>query len=469
MLDVSTLCFQAIQREYRNAVVNHIRVRFKEAFPDTWEGQLKSPFKKEWDALVENAQIRRQTGEISTPLTDSFDLLGVNHFSNLFEKYLGVLFPQLEERGDVVQKEARQALLTWARAIKNFRDSALGHPPELDMDRHDALSLLDSASRLLDFVNKEAAIEVRRIRDIIDSGLESPPLSDPYQQPLVEGSTLPPRKAVAPSFVGRQTELAALHSWLDEPYQHVYFLAGDGGKGKTAIAYEFATFVRQNPPPGLEAVIWLSAKVRRFESGNTVTMESPDFGDLPSALQVVLSAYGAAGYHQDDINSMSEVVVDYMNQLPALIVMDDVDSLEGQNMEAMNFFLLRVAGTKSKVLFTTRRIPFNFVGTKATQVQGFRPGSEEGLKFIDSRIALYGLDASGFVRSDKNTILEACDGSPLYVQDLLRLCVVGETPSSAVRLWREYRGEGARRYALGREFDKLSEDAKLVLLTCALI
>ena len=467
MLDVSTLCFQAIQREYRNAVVKHIRVRFKEAFPDTWEEELESPFKKEWSSLKENAAIRRQSGEISTPLTDSFDLLGINHFANLFEKYFGVLFPHLEAYSENERKAARQSILSWARAIKNIRDPALGHPAEDDLDRRDALSLLDSAFRLLDFVNEEAASEVRLIWDTIDGREESETLPDPYQQPVIEGSTLPPREAIAPSFVGRQAELAELRSWLAEKYRPVYFLAGDGGKGKSAIAYEFATTVREDPPIDLEAVIWLSAKVRKFESGAMVTVDSPDFWDLPSALRVVLSAYGAVSYQNDDLESMSEATLEYMAQLPALIIIDDVDSLEDQNMEAMNFFLERTSATKSKVLFTTRRISFNFE-TRTTQVQGFRPGSEDGLRFIDSRLTLYGLDAKGFSRSEKNTILDACDGSPLYVQDLLRLCVVGETSSSAVRLWREYRGENARRYALGREFDMLSEDAQSVLLTCAL-
>ena len=467
MLDVSTLFFQAIQREYRNAVVRHIRVRFKEAFPDTWEAELESPFKKEWSSLKENAAIRRQSGEISTPLTDSFDLLGVNHFANLFEKYFGILFPQVEERNDREKKATMQALLGWARIVKNVRDPALGHPAEVDMDRRDALSVLDAAARLLVSVDEEAASEVRRIWDTIDGRESSETLPDADEPQFIEDSSLPAREAIAPSFVGRKAELTELRTWFVEPYRPVHFLAGDGGKGKTALAYEFATSLREEPPPELEAIIWLSAKIRKFDLDTTVAVDSPDFWDLPSALRVVLSAYGAVGYQEDDLDSMADAVVDYMAQLPALIVMDDINSLEDQDMEAMSFFVERTSLTKSKVLFTTRHIPFGFE-PRTTPVKGFTPGSDDGLRFIDSRIALLGLDSNGFGRADKNNILEACDGSPLYIQDLLRLCKVGETPSSAVRQWREHRGENARRYALGREFDKLSDDAKRVLLTCAL-
>ena len=48
----------------------------------------------------------------------------------------------------------------------------------------------------------------------------------------------------------------------------------------------------------------------------------------------------------------------YLSQLPALIILDDVDSLEGQNLEStMSYFLYRISASKSKILLTSRRVP----------------------------------------------------------------------------------------------------------------
>ena len=250
---------------------------------------------------------------------------------------------------------------------------------------------------------------------------------------MLEGSTLPSRESIAPRFIGRQPELRKLNEWLEDSYSRVWLLAGDGGKGKTAIAYDFAEATRNQPHPELEIVIWLSAKARKFVSGQSVDIESPDFWDLNSALDSVLRAYGAPDSEEMDTREKEKECLNYLGQLPALIILDDVDSLEGQNIEAMNFFVHRTHITTSKVLLTSRRVPFGMEPT-VTQVTGFEPRSDDGIRFIDSRIQMFELDPAQFPRATKNSILEACDGSPLFVQDLLRLCRIGELPDAAIRL-----------------------------------
>ena len=101
-----------------------------------------------------------------------------------------------------------------------------------------------------------------------------------------------------------------------------------------------------------------------------------------------------------------------------------------------------------------------------TQVSGLE--RDDGFRFIDSRMKMFDLDPAQFNRAVQGRILQACDGSPLFVQDLLRLCSVGESADRATKLWQNREGEAARRYALQREFDMLSNSAKKVLLACAL-
>ena len=49
MTEYSTnaICYEAIQRRYRNAAVRHIRKKFKSAFPDDYQDKLKHPFTEE--------------------------------------------------------------------------------------------------------------------------------------------------------------------------------------------------------------------------------------------------------------------------------------------------------------------------------------------------------------------------------------------------------------------------------------
>ena len=467
MVSTNTVCFEGICRVYRNAVVQHTRKILKECYPDDWPAKLASPFLKEWDLIRDAAEKPRQTGELGAQLVDDFDVLGVNHFHNLFDKYFQELFPDVQNMPDEAGKSAKQAILGWAGTIKNLRDPTLGHPAEADIDVKDAFMMLDSARRVLQFIDPDGAEQLAKLWESLGAGTLEFSVDHMYGERVVEGSTLPSRESTAPRFVGRQSELANLAAWFEDPLSRVWLLAGDGGKGKTAIAYEFAVAVRNEPPPKLEIIIWLSAKARRFVSGQSLDIESPDFWDLDSALGCVLQAYGVIDFAGKDIQAKSEECIEYLSQLPALIILDDVDSLQGQNVEAMNFFIERAHGTPSKVLLTSRRVPFG-MEPRVTQVTGFESASEDGIAFINSRIRLYELEPGQFPRALKGRILETCDGSPLFVEDLLRLCMVGETPSAAIELWKSRQGDNARGYALQREYDMLSAFAKKVLLTCAL-
>ena len=466
MFSTNSICFEGICRVYRNTVVKHIRGVLGSKYPDDWQDKISAPFHKEWEDIRGAAEIRRNTGELDGSLIDDADLLGVNHFYNLFESYFDDLFSGTEKLSGSDRRQSKQALLIWARNIKNLRDPVLGHPAEADVTDEDAYIMLDSARRILEYIDVHAAVTVAGLRDSVRrSGGNS--AADVFEkQRQLEASTLPPREIVAPRFVGRRTELEELNSWLRDPYSRVWLLAGDGGKGKTAIAYQFAVETLQEPPDDLEIVIWLSAKARRFVSGQTVDVEDPNFADLESALDWVLQAYGAPNAEEKDLGAKEEECRTYLSQLPALIILDDVDSLDRQHLEStMSYFLYRNPALKSKILLTSRRVP---LGMEHTQVKGFELGSADGISFIRSRLDIYHLEPDLFSNAVANDVLQACDGSPLFVQDLLRLCMVGEHPRAAVEKWKSAGGEAARRYALEREFEMLSESAKKVLLSCAL-
>ena len=380
MVSRNAICFQAVNIVYRHAVVGHIRNVLTTTYPDEWEAKLSAPFKKEWDQVRTNALSVRKTGEFETPLTDDFDLLSVNHFYNLFELYFEDLFPPSPKDSPEDRKRLRQAVLMWSRNIKQLRDPVTGHPSEVDVLKTDASVMLDSARRLLKAIDPEASTQVEEMWETVVS--DEPDLGDEGfgDHRVLEASTLPPREMVAPSFVGRQEDLRLLDQWLGDQRSRIKMLVGDGGKGKTAIAYEFAVATLNEPPTDLEIIIWLSAKARRFVEGSAVDVESPDFWNLDSALDWVLRAYGAVDIDLMDLSAKEYECLEYLSKLPALVVLDDVDSLEGQNVDAMNFFIHRTHMTPSKFLLTSRRIPFG-MEPNVTEVQGFNSG-DDGVRFI---------------------------------------------------------------------------------------
>ncbi len=273
---------------------------------------------------------------------------------------------------------------------------------------------------------------------------------------------LPAREQVAVEFVGRSSELAHLWSWFTDPHRRRWMLAGDGGKGKTAIAYEFATQVVEAVPKGIDSVVWLSAKRRELIDGVVRTREAPDFVDLESLLDAFLRAIGFTEKLSLPLPDKREYVLELFRELPCLLIADDIDSLDQDAEDAVEFLTVDAPATKSKVLLTSRRIPYG-LGTSSTQVVGL--AGEDGAAFIASRVRLHALDTAAFGPDVVAAVLNVTDGSPLYVEDLLRYCAVVPV-AKAIAEWRKAGGDAARRYALEREFDMLSPVARQIVLAC---
>ena len=82
--------------------------------------------------------------------------------------------------------------------------------------------------------------------------------------------------------------------------------------------------------------------------------------------------------------------------------------------------------------------------------------------FIRSRYELLGLDTKGLDAALVKQLIDCTGASPLYLEDLIRLVAVMPA-KQAIQEWTARSGDEARRYALGRELDKLSPVAREVL------
>lgn len=449
-----SICYEAIQRVYRNAVLGFVRKRLQDAHPSNFSTKVQAPFRKEWAEISAAAQQRRLTGEVANELIDDLDILGVNHFFNLFDVYYSLLIDEPQDTHPIQAKASKQTLLGWAKAIKSLRDP-VSHPSAADFSFEDSFAMLDPARRiLLRLQLQEAADEIKvwmsqlaGLTVAIDTAVE--PLED----------RLPAKESIIVDFVGRAQELGSLEAWFEDANTRRWALAGEGGKGKSAIAYRFATKIKHSAPEPYQLVMWISAKQRKFDEGAVVDVKTPDFTDLSTALDQILNAYGWDELRGHDLKKRRAKVLELLENFPALLIIDDADSLEGQAEDAVEFFSLNVPQTRTKVLLTSRRVLFG-MGNTTTHVSGL--SGQDAADFISSRCRITELDMN-VIQPHAPEILKVTEGSPLFIEDLLRLCSVMPV-KAAIAAWKERLGDKARQYALGRELDLLSPQAHQVLV-----
>ncbi|MBL8285934.1 MAG: putative DNA binding domain-containing protein [Acinetobacter johnsonii] len=106
---------------------------------------------------------------------------------------------------------------------------------------------------------------------------------------------LPSKSLICNDFVGREDLLTELWEWLNDEFEFVKILSGDGGKGKTSIAYKFCRTFLENPPIEYERILWLSVKEKQFSGINNsyYEIQDADFSDSLSFL-ICLADHSAA-------------------------------------------------------------------------------------------------------------------------------------------------------------------------------
>ena len=162
MTSSNALIYDAIQRVYRNAVVDRIRSGMQASYPNDYENRVTSQFDT-WDDIVSAAARSAVTGVVAHPHQDVFDYLDVSHFPVLLNNYFSVLAP-VEGVPPQQINELKRQLVSYAREIKTIRDP-LSHPGTSDISVFDAFRAVDSASRALRLLGlPEAAEEIEPLR-----------------------------------------------------------------------------------------------------------------------------------------------------------------------------------------------------------------------------------------------------------------------------------------------------------------
>lgn len=450
--DNDTAVFHAL-RIFRNAFITYCRSRLTPVLGENLNKDVRELFKKEWESIELSAHQARVTGYVSREPLDALDYLSVNHTHVLLEKYWTHLNPDSDENPET-SKRVRAQLAAWSRELTGVRNP-VAHAPQESLTLRDALRYTDSAARMLDVLRIP---EADRLRDLW-SGLIADSSSSEISAPSTL-DTLPSREQITTDFIGRTEHLADLWRWLEDDSRRIWALIGDGGKGKTTIAYEFANNSRGALSDyNLQGVLWLSAKQRRFVEGTTVPTSAADFCDLESALNWILVSFGWDEEISETTENKRRKAVELLSEFPMLIIADDIDSLDQEDEQAVEFFAQFVPQTGSKTLLTSRRSIFGLGGC-TTQVSGMTE-AEVG-DFLQRRAATVGLESGKITVSTIRRVRDVTDGSPLYIEDLLRLASFYSL-EHALSQWSGRRGDAARVYSLQREMEKLTTEAASAL------
>jgi hypothetical protein len=270
-----TICYRAIQIIYRNAIVSHFRTTLVGSVADKSRQIVREVLGDiRWSEAQAIAEKAKASSGMTIKPADDFDLIGVEHVALFIGSYFLDLCPTPKGLDSTLWRSSKKQLLGWVDSIKEGRN-VISHPHSEDLDFADSYRLLDTCRRTLEKLGLgKAASEVAELARELDGYV--------IAEELILESSLPNPERIVVGFVGREKELSALRDWFYDPRSRHWLLAGDGGKGKSALAYQFACEVREKGPPPYHLVAWLSAKKRQFDQGRSAILPL-SFANNPSA------------------------------------------------------------------------------------------------------------------------------------------------------------------------------------------
>ncbi|AMD01603.1 Divergent AAA domain protein [Halomonas chromatireducens] len=274
---------------------------------------------------------------------------------------------------------------------------------------------------------------------------------------------LPDKNLICATFVGRDSLLSRLWEWLSDDLEYTKILSGDGGKGKTSIAYQFCRTFIQSSPSGYERVVWLSAKEKQFSGihNEYFELQESDFNSCHSFLLLLIENCAMAVEEYEDVSTkqLKRDLKDSLPLFPSIYVVDDIDSLEEDEQRKVVDACRQLGSSNTRYLITTRK-KLAYSSDLCIDVPGFP--IDDFTLYVDSLVSRYSL--ASIKKGDVASLHKTCDGSPLLAASILRLYKQGVPFSQAIREWKGEAGEDARSAALKREITSLTPESKRVLL-----
>lgn len=274
-------------------------------------------------------------------------------------------------------------------------------------------------------------------------------------------NNLPDRSLVCSHLIGRRDDLSTLWTWLNDDFSRVRLIAGEGGLGKTSLAYHFATEIALRRVKPFEQVVWLSAKKRQFIASEDFYRDNHqiDFQNANSLFASIASAHGCMEYDINDLNlqELLQLALDSCATFPSFIIIDDVDSLPPDDQQRALEMGMRIPN-KTKMLLTAR-VNLSYSPDNVLKLNGL--ANLEYKEYIEAIRRKFDLPTIKDSKIDH--LHEITGGSPLFTESLLRLERRAVPLDQAIKQWKGERGLEARKAALQREVQQLSREAKRTL------
>lgn len=276
-------------------------------------------------------------------------------------------------------------------------------------------------------------------------------------------NNLPDRVVVCAKFVGRASDLGDLWKWLADDFSRVRLIAGEGGLGKTSVAYKFSEEVARRRIKPFEKVVWLTAKKKQFIASRDDyrVANHVDYSDASSLFRAIGVAHGCIdsdfGDSSSDVRQLMQVALQSCAVTSSFVVVDDVDSLSPEDqLRALEFGMRLPPGTK---MLLTTRVNFSYSPDNVLKLDGLQ--EQEFLEYVNLLRERYKL--SELPEGKVAKLRGVTGGSPMFSDSLMRLERRGLTLDKAMSEWHGERGLEARKAALQREVQQLSKEAKKIL------
>ncbi|QBP77447.1 hypothetical protein E2K99_21740 [Herbaspirillum huttiense] len=274
-------------------------------------------------------------------------------------------------------------------------------------------------------------------------------------------NTLPDRSLICPRFVGRKDDIGDLWAWLSDDFSRVRLIAGEGGLGKTSLAYRFSEELSARRTKPFVKIVWLTAKKKQFVAARDEYREASyvDFDDAISLFSAIGKALGCedSDFLDLDAKGAMQVALESCALISSFIVVDDIDSLTNDDqLRALEFGMRAPMGTK---FLLTTRVNFSYSPDNVLKLNGLK--NPEYADYVAVLRERYKLPPLSYGRVEH--LLRETGGSPLYTDSLIRLERMGMPVEKAITQWKGERGLEVRKAALSREVMQLSREAKRVL------
>lgn len=279
---------------------------------------------------------------------------------------------------------------------------------------------------------------------------------------------LPDKNFICQEFVGREEIIQSLWAWVSDDFDYVKVLAGEGGKGKTSLAYEFSRLLAKSEPEYFDQILWLTAKLKQFkaDTGRFVATPEQHYSDLNTLLLKVCSETGSLDSEtaQMPVQLLKRQAKANLESLPSFIVIDDVDSTEPEEQKKILEIARAIANQKSKILLTTRSN-----NTYSSEIAISVPGLA-GKEYDDLVVSLAKrLKIQAPSKNQTESLAKTSNGSPLFTESIFRLVKLGTPIDRAIEDWKDKAGEEVRSAALQREIEQLSNTSKRIMLAATIV